>query len=119
MLRSWAMHWRSWGIVPVAVNANVAARGEKHMLKRVMLTTVMSSLVLISSGGAALGAAREKASCIGIGASVTASTGGSTAAVLAVVRDILGTRGIGAWATPMAQRHEGTVETCFPDFPAP
>ena len=89
------------------------------MLKRVVLTMVMSSLVLISTGGVAVGAAGEKASCIGTGASVTASSGDSTPAVLAVVRDILGTRGIGAWVSPTAQAHEGTIEACFPDFPAP
>ena len=69
------------------------------------------------SAGAALGAAGENASCIGIGASVTATSGGSVPGVLAIVRGILGTQGVGAWVSPAAAQHEGTVEACFPGFP--
>jgi hypothetical protein len=86
------------------------------MFRRIVLTTVMSSLVLFSSAGAALGAAGENAGCIGIGASTTATTG-SVPAVLAIVRGILGTQGVGAWVSPAAAQHLGTVEACFPDFP--
>ena len=87
------------------------------MFRRIVLTTVLSSLVLLSSAGAALGAAGENASCIGIGASVTATSGGSVPGVLAIVRGILGTQGVGAWVSPAAAQHEGTVEACFPGFP--
>lgn len=89
------------------------------MLRRVVLTTAVSSLLLFSSAGAALGAAGGSASCIGIGASVTATTGGSVPEVIAVVRGILGTQGVGAWVSPAAQQHQGTIEACFPGFPAP
>lgn len=89
------------------------------MFRRVVLTAVMSSLFLFSSAGAALGAAGESASCVGLGASVTATTGGSVPDVLAIVRGILGTRGVGAWVSPAAQQHQGTIEACFPEFPAP
>lgn len=84
-----------------------------------MLTAAMSSLILFSLGGAALGAAGQNASCIGIGASFTATTGGSVPGVLAIVRGILGTQGVGAWVSPAAAQHLGTVEACFPGFPAP
>jgi hypothetical protein len=89
------------------------------MFRRIVVTTVMSSLVLFSSTGAALAAAGENAGCIGIGASVTATTGGSVPSVLAIVRGILGTKGVGAWVSPAAQQHQGTIEACFPGFPAP
>jgi len=88
------------------------------MFRRMVLTTVISSLVLFSSAGAALGAAGENASCIGIGASVTATTGGRVPDVLATVRGILGRQGVGAFVSPAAAQHLGTVEACFPDFPA-
>jgi hypothetical protein len=87
------------------------------MFKRIVLTTVMSSLLLFSSAGVALGAAGESAGCIGIGASFTATTGGSVPGVLAIVRGILGTQGVGAWVSPAAPQHLGTVAACFPDFP--
>lgn len=88
------------------------------MFRRIVLTTVMSSLVLFSSAGAALGAAGENASCIGIGASVTATTG-SIPDVLAIFRAILGTQGVGAFVSPAAKQHEGTIAACFPGFPGP
>ena len=89
------------------------------MFRRIVLTTVMSSLVLFSSASVALGAAGESAGCIGIGASFTATTGGSVPGVLAIVRGILGTQGVGAWVSQAAAQHLGTVEACFPGFPAP
>ena len=90
------------------------------MLRRIVLTTVMTSLAaLFSTAGVAVGAAGQGASCVGIGASVTATTGGSVPGVVAVVRGILGTQGIGAWVSPAAGQHLGTVEACFPDFPTP
>jgi hypothetical protein len=87
------------------------------VFKKICLTTALSGVVLFSSAGAALAAAGGTASCIGIGASVTATTGGSIPGVLAIVRGILGTPGVGAWVSPAAAQHQGTVEACFPNFP--
>jgi len=58
------------------------------MSRRVGLTTTVSSLLLFSSAGTALGAADGPATCVGIGASITPSTVGGIPEVLAVVRGI-------------------------------
>jgi hypothetical protein len=87
------------------------------MFKKIVLTSAMTSLVMFASAGGALGAAGPSAGCIGIGASVTATTGGRIPDVLAQVRGIVGTQGVGGWVRSAAASHEGSVEACFPDFP--
>ena len=89
------------------------------MGRRIALTAVVSSILVVSWGTVALGAANEGASCVGIGASVTASSGQRVPDVIAAARMLLGTQGIGGFASPAAQQHAGTVEACFPELGTP
>jgi hypothetical protein len=89
------------------------------MVKRLALTILATSLLVFSSAGVALGAAVEGASCVGLGASINASSGESIPQVLAIARAILGTQGVGGFVSPSAQQHEGSLEACFPDFGPP
>ena len=86
------------------------------MVRRMVLAVLATCLMVFSSGGLALGAAAGPASCVGLGASITASSGQRIPEVLAAARALLGTRGVGGFVSPAARQHLGSLDACFPDF---